>query len=493
MDTLRVMTTTATILRLFISYAHEDLPIATAVAKCLRTALGNVFAIVNIDRSFLEAGIDFREQIKARLEESDVFISLYTGLDKQWPAWEIGYFEGLTNHRQVDRRLVPIFFKKPPPAIAYYQGLDLDVPPEHLQCTIDDFKRLNTTIGKDHPMCRFVAELQEVTDQYRTAAGFQMAPRETEQEPIVCVQTMMVEIFNHLRTTVEATFKPQKQIVIRTTDLSLKNSEGELPRDASMIPVGAGDPMSIFGLTNVERTWEKFLSEVGVDEHLESWRGAIVSVITSSLDNRINVDNSQIIVSASAEKAYRVILTSALKYYDGKREFNLYFVETLPRGSYGDRHTTLLLKALEFACRFRFMFFERGSEFSSTSVGITPNNALRTVAAKLVRELNLLKKDAREAGLDQPAVWLELVGNCEHFVATVQAYQPTDKDIRSAASRILESRGNDEAIGELKAQLVAALQDLEEKTADNNAQIIQHMTAKLQKETAADGRHAPTS
>ena len=84
-------------LRIFISYAHEDLPIAAAVSKCLRNALGNVFAVINIDRSFLEAGSDFRVQIISRLEESDVFISLYSGLDKQWPAWEIGYFERLMN------------------------------------------------------------------------------------------------------------------------------------------------------------------------------------------------------------------------------------------------------------------------------------------------------------------------------------------------------------------------------------------------------------
>jgi len=474
------MTNKPPVLKIFISYAHEDLPVATAVVKCLRTALGNVFASVNIDRSFLEAGVDFRDQIKERLKESDVFISLYTGVDKQWPAWEIGYFEGLINDLREDRKLVPLFFKKPPDTIAYYQGLNLDVPPEHLQRSIDDFRTLNANIGTDHPMCKFVAGLQRVTDAHRSAAGFDLVPREAEQEPRVCVQTMMMEIFSHLRTTVEATFKPQKQILIKTTDGALKGSGGELPADAMLVPVGDGDPMSIFGIANAEREWGAFLRDLRNDEHVESWRGAIVSVVTSSLDNRINVDNSQLIISASGEKAYRVILTSALKYYDGKREFNLYFVETLPRGAYGDRHTTLLLKVLEFACRVRFMFFEKGSEFSSSSVGITQNNAMRALAAKLIRELNLLRKDAREAGLDQPSILLELVDDNDGYITHVQASQPIEHNLRSVAARILECRNDEDLPAELKENLVRALRDLENNTDEFNGRLIQEMTRKLQ-------------
>jgi len=99
------------------------------------------------------------------------------------------------------------------------------------------------------------------------------------------------------------------------------------------------------------------------------WRAAVLSVITSSLDSRIDVDNSQIILSSDEPKAYRVILTSAIKYYDDKREFHLYLVETLRRGDHGDEFTSLLLKALEFTCRFHFLFFEKGSPFSPSAWG----------------------------------------------------------------------------------------------------------------------------
>ena len=474
------------LLRIFISYASEDIPIATAIFKCLRSALGE-FSEINIDRSFMEAGQGFREQIKARLEQSRVFISLYLGVDKQWPAWEIGYFERLMNE-DAKRQLVPFYLESPPASISHYQGFLLGILPKHLQGSQEEFTRFVATIDQNHPICRFVANLRGIADGHRAAAGFPKAQRDPEQEPVVCVQRMMQEIFNHLRTTVEATFRPQKQIFIRTTDAALEKSKHELPSDARLIPIGVGDPMSIFGLTAVERTWQSFLKEAERDEHLESWRASIVSVITSSLDSSINIDNSQIIVASNGETAYRVILTSANKYYDGKREFSLYFVEMLRREDFGDQKTSLLLRAIDITCRFRSMFFEKGTPFSSIAVGLSSVPAVLNAAAKLVRELNLLRKDARDAGLDTAAVWLTLV-DAEAFKTIVEIYQPLENKIRDVAGRILESRANPDAIPDLQNQLSAVLKELEQKAEAGNARLIHEMTAELS--TAALRKSVP--
>jgi hypothetical protein len=465
------------ILRIFISYASEDVRIATAIFKCLRSALGD-FSEINMDRSFLEAGQGFRDQIKARLEQSDVFISVYLGLDKQWPAWEIGYFERLMNECDRVRELVPFYLDKPPPPLTQYEGLKLDILPANLQCPLEEFTHTLSAIDLTHPICKFLTRQRNVTDTYRAAAGVPAFQRDPEQEPVPCVQRMLLEIFNHLRTTVEATFRPQKQILIRTTDTALKSSEMEFPGDACLIPVGLGDPMSIFGLTGVERTWQQFLKEAERDEHLESWRAAIVSVVTSSLENNINVDNSQIIVSSNSDTAYRVILTSNVKYYDGKREFNLYFVEMLHREDFGDNYTSLLLKALDITCRFRSMFFEPGTPFSSISVHMNSVGGALNIAAKLVRELNLLRKDARDAGLDNPAAWLTLVAP-ETFRDIVEIYQPLEKRIREIASRMLEARGTPEMIPDLKDKLSEVLGELKEKAEPGNSAVIQEMTSKL--------------
>jgi hypothetical protein len=468
------------ILRIFISYASEDLLIATAVAKSLRDALGDVFAEVNIDRWFLEAGEEFRKQIEAKLEKTDVFISLYTGADKQWPAWEVGFFERGMKASHQKRTLVPIFLDRIPPAISQYQSLGLSIPASHLQLSLEQFTALNNDIREDDPICKFLIEQQETVDKYREAAGYPKAARGPDQDPIRCVQRMKIAIYNYLRTTAEAIIKPQKQILVRTTGGALQGSEIKLPNDAQLIPEGEGGAMSIFGLTETPRTWEAFLQETAGSEHAESWRAAILSVITSSLDSRIDVDNSQIILSSDEAKAYRVILTSAIKYYDDKREFHLYLVETLQRGDYGDELTSLLLKALEFTCRFHFLFFEKGSPFSSVSVGLIHAENLPATASKMIRELDLLRKDSRDAGLDRPNVWLRLVDDPARFKIIVDAYQPRDKQIREITARITEARGHREALVTLQTELSAALDELKQTVEPGNAELIRELSAKLQ-------------
>ncbi len=469
------------ILRIFISYASEDIRIATAVFKCLHTALGE-FSEINMDRSFLEAGTGFGDQIRSRLQQSDVFISVYFGVDKQWPAYEIGYFERLMNEGTRVRELVPIYLDKPPSPTSQYEGLKLDILPQQLQCSREAFTQTLASIDQNHAIVKFVTRQRDVADGYRKAAGMPAFHREPQEEPVACVQRMLLEIYNHLRTTVEATFRPQKQILIRTTDAALKSGEAEFPNDACLIPLGLGDPMSIFGLTGTERTWQQFIKDAERDEHLESWRAAIVSVVTSSLDNSVNVDNSQVIVSSNGDIAYRVILTSNVKYYDGKREFNLYFVEMLRREDFGDNYTSLLLKALDVTCRFRSMFFEPGTPFSGVSVHLSTVSGVLNIAAKLVRELNLLRKDARDAGLDTPAVWLTLV-DPEAFRDIVEVYQPLEKKIREVASQILEARATPDLIPELKERLAAVLEELKQRAEPGNSRLIQEMTSKLRTAT----------
>ena len=114
---------------------------------------------------------------------------------------------------------------------------------------------------------------------------------------------------------------------------SIKIESGDAPCNAHslrpnlsgscVIPGGSGSPMAIFGLADANTTWEKFLQSISGNRYHDSWREAIASVVMSSFPDHINVDNSQIIVSSDEAKTYRVILTSATKYYDDNREFSI--------------------------------------------------------------------------------------------------------------------------------------------------------------------------
>jgi hypothetical protein len=81
----------------------------------------------------------------------------------------------------------------------------------------------------------------------------------------------------------------------------------DLPADARLQPDPSGSPMGIFGLPDADMTWESFLKSISRNEYCESWREAITSVISSSFPDKVNVDNSQVVISADKTKSYRII------------------------------------------------------------------------------------------------------------------------------------------------------------------------------------------
>ena len=321
------MTSESQVLRIFISYASEDLVIATALARSLHDALGDVGVDINIDRSLLEAGGRFREQVKSLLERTNVFISLYTGVTPQWPAWEVGFFEAVMSDGTQRRRLVPIYLDSLPSALSEYAAIELQVSREDLQLSVEEFQQVRLEkIYEGDPLCRFFQQLQEEVNERRQARGIPTLQSRAGQEIVRSVQRLKLAIFAHLKNTVQEIVRPHKQLLIRTTGAALKNSGTDLPPDALLISAGQGNAMStIFGLSDSERTWGRFVAETAANEHAESWQAAIASVIISSFQNRVNVDNSRVVMASDNSKAYRVIIISTVRYYDDKWELNLYF------------------------------------------------------------------------------------------------------------------------------------------------------------------------
>src|SRR5260370_41795867 len=392
--------------RVFISYASEDLPIANAIHKYLTVGIGDVLVEINIEKGFLQPGTDFKKQIQAKLEITDVFIIVFTGAEKEshsYTGWEVGYFDRIME-TSPGRMKVSFYVHKPPAISAEDQGISVDISRDKLQLTPEQFES-EISVFADDPMCVMLGKWQDIVDEVSKSIGYVVA-RKPEQDPVPCVRALKSEIFRYLKTTVDNILKPQKQITIRATGEAIKRSGGDLPPDALLSPVGAGGSLEIFGFSDTESiTWEKFLEKISNSNYRDSWREAIRSVMMSSFPDHINVDNSQIIVSSDGSKAYRLILTTVTRYYNDIYDFNIYFVEALKRDDYGDAATTLLLKGLELVCRFRFMFLEDTSQFSSGVIRVKETQKLPEIASSLLRELDLLNKDARDANLDDPAKW----------------------------------------------------------------------------------------
>lgn len=469
-------------LRLFISYAREDEKIAIAVSNAVQIALGPS-AEVFIDTG-LRFGLDFKEEIKKKLDATDVLIVISCNTLK--PAYgftgmELGYFihamERESDHR-FRRRIVPVYLEKPPDVLAEDEGVNIGISRDMLSATFEEYEA-NLSIDYDHPMVKFLREFQALVDQYREQGGLLRIPVSPEQKDLLgLVRRMQLAIFSHLKSTPESTLKPQKQVTIRTSDSSLQESGGDLPPDAVLVPVGNGNPMSIFGLPSVEMTWAEFNTKTASAKFKDSWMDSISSVVTSSLQSQLDVDNSQILVSYDEKHAYRVILTTGTRYFNGIREFNLYFVEYLKRGDYGDRSTTVIFKGLELLCRFRSLFLERNSEFSSLSFQTANPRFVRSLARSMERELNLFRRDAVEAGLDRASVWAEFV-DWSHLLKMTEIWRPLEARIRIALTQIRVVP--DDCLETCRSSLVTAIKELECSMYAINAEAIQEMTDKLKK------------
>jgi|GEM_PF-3888221 len=474
------------ILRLFISYAREDEKIAIAVSNAVQIALGPS-AEVFID-SGLRFGLDFKAEIKKKLDETDVLIAVSS--DALKPAFgftglELGYFMHAMEREASPafrRRIVPIYLEKPPDVLAEDEGVNIGISRSTLALTFEEYEA-GLTVDYDHAMVKFLREFQGLVDHLREDTGASRIPLSPEQRDLLLiVRRMQLAIFSHLKSTPESTLKPQKQIVIRTSDAALEGAGGDLPPDAMLLPMGSGNPMSIFGLSSAQMTWSDFHEQTKSAKFRDSWIDAIGGVVTSSLQSQLDVDNSQVIVSYDEKHAFRVILTTGTRYFNGVREFNLYFVEYLKRGDFGDHTTTVIFKGLELLCRFRSLFLERKSEFSSLSFQVVNLRSFRSLARSMEGELNLLRRDSLEVGLDRANVWAEFV-DWSQLLKMSELWRPLEARLRISLTQI--RMVDDENLECCRAKLVATLQELEQSMSAVNAETIAQMTEKLKAFTAS--------
>jgi hypothetical protein len=470
------------VFRIFISYASEDLAIATAIATCFKTALPDFFAEVNLDREFLEPGSAFQTQIEAKLQQTDVFIVVYTGVEKQshsFTGWEVGYFDHILRTESGHRKKISLYLYGPPATTVSEQGIPLGLSKNQLQLSLLEFEA-GLTVSCEEPLCREIEDWQEQVERNIETSGFARPHRKLEQDSAKCVRNLKLAIFQHLKGTVETVVKPQRQITIRAKGASLKQAADSLPPDALLRPVGpsTGGSMSIFGLADEPITWNEFNERTAKMPFADSWRQAITSVVLSAFPDRVDVDNSQHILANDGKTGYRVILTTATKYYDDHHEYNLYFVELLRRTDRGDRDTTQLLKGLELLCRFRSLFLEKESEFRGEIVGLTDPVKLQHLVGSLLRELNLIHRDAQDAEIDRPALWMQYV-DFEHIKAIAKAYRPAEAKLRELMGKVMTSDGDLKSLESLRDEMAETLTRMETAVRPENALMLREMSAKL--------------
>jgi len=465
-------------LRIFISHASEDLNLACTVAGCLKGALGE-FPQINLDKWFMQVGKDFRDQLQDKLQQSDILIIVFTGLNKSYTGWEIGFWEGLRGlHPEKDahqkRRLLPLYLGTPPEVISSYQGVDLGIAHALLQLDYDEFVAKDV-ITSDHPICKFIQELQDTADDYRQAAGWERM--QNRPDPIEAARKIRQEVFRSLKSTVAEERKVQQQVMVELSG-PLGRDATQLPPESKLIPAATGAP-DIAGLPNQEITWGDFANLPGPYQRL--WSDALGNIVLSYLQG--SVDNSQVLVLPSAlagghPTSYRLILTTVTRYFDERIRFELYIVQSLDPETYGNEDTTQVLKGLEIICRYRFMFLEKTSKFAWYNIVLVAPEQAQSDAYELRRELDLMRRDALRAGLDRPATWVSYM-NIADLQKMGEIYPPAEEKMRDLITAILQATTPDR-IKALQQQLSDQIRQVAAMTEPINASLIIAMSQSLQ-------------
>ncbi|MEA2760036.1 MAG: hypothetical protein QOH65_2649 [Methylobacteriaceae bacterium] len=470
-------------LEIFISYASEDVALALAMNKALTEYLDTDFANIWIDIEGIRAGFDLADQIRAQLDKTDVLIVIYTGQQKGshgFTGLEIGYFMGRQSipGALVSRRIVSFYVKAPPGTTSGIRGVPFGIDEAQLAMSEKEYEASLATINENNSIALFVKDLEADVDVFRRKVGLG-AHGNSKETRLAHVRALLLATFCVFKTRKETEVNPQKKLVITVSE-NLSPQSLELPGSSILTPADAG-VMQIFGLQNEKVSWENFLTKAS-EKYRLFWKDTIEYVILSSLD-RLDADNSQIILSEKDEVVYRVILSQRAKYYNSCSEFHLYFVEILRRHDFGDEHTTNVLKALGLCCRFRFMFFEKRSEFSSNNFSVRSGAEARDRARRLVRELNLLRRDSIEAQLDDPSLWADLL-DWPTVSEMNKLYNPLEQRLRTAAVNLVSSK-DDSASEEAKSVLIEVIKELEAEFNERNGQIIRELADHLGKISAA--------
>jgi len=429
----------------------------------------------------IRAGFNLNDQIKKQIDKTDVLIVVYTGQQKPshgFTGLEIGYFIGLAEKKKpvVVRRMISIFDGSPPGTMVGIRGVPISIDRDHLLLNMPQFQLALSGMQLVHPTALMLEDLENDVDAYRKAIGLgPVEPNVNKKEAkrLFSAKSLLSEMFSVLKTRKEEEVNPQRKLVLTITE-ELPDSPSEIPNSSLIVPDGIG-VMSIFGLPEKEISWSDFQAKVSGRYRL-FWKDTIENVILTSL-GRPDSDNSQIIISFREESAYRVILGSRVKYYNGIAEFHLYFVEILRRRDLGDEKSTNLLKALGLCCRFNFMFLENLSEFSANSISVETFN-IKEKVRQLVQELNLLRRDSIEAKLDEPRIWASLLDGWQAILDINAGYAPIEVRIREAAIHVL---GADDLtkIQMAKEILVSAIRELEDRFREPNVALIRNLSARL--------------
>ena len=332
----------------FLSYAREDTDILEAVTCAFEGLRQKAYQHLNIffDTKSINVGDVFDDRIRAALRAADYLIILYTGRYKRshsYTGFEVGYFASVMDEEArtsangtSSRQLVPMYIDELPGTMGGVQGIDPTIPIRDLRSDREAYMEQVRTNVNDDPLTRFFDSVGAKVEN-RLPEGL-VDKDILERERIERIQAIRALVpvlrgamYDCLSSRVARRIIEQRLITFELPKGSAKGAEEEIPNNAVLTQESRAFKLFGINLDESTMTWKRFkeriLSTPGTSKSLavQAIQRAFISAVSPSITR----DNEQIVRGIEDNRIYRIIVTRHFDYYDGRKVFNIYLIESL--------------------------------------------------------------------------------------------------------------------------------------------------------------------
>jgi hypothetical protein len=396
--------------RVFISYAHADSGIATALYEELDKIDHNRIRCF-LDTKTIGSGKNWKKRLDEFLQSADWLVCIYTGEQSEFCGYEIGVFEKVNNlSPEGDDSPVICLHDVPtlPTVFQPHQNRAVVFPPEG---SVSNTQSNEVDFYLDSPIAKFFSDLYA----YKSLYVARDASENQRQTQTLSAQVRRItEAFKAARGTDVLTNTPiQLQL-----DVSVESTKGKpllsIPEDAKV--TGTFASLALFGLMPPMQnkqlpatTWGE-LKRACCSEYrpVAPWIERLERDMLDTSSHR--VPRSMEATLASNEKIYRAILSRHILFENGACTFEILFVETLPRQFLGKKHTSLMLAGIVLAARFRFAYLEDPKILAEKFDDFLSADDFQSNCWQFHYDLDRLRHEAIELGILDPVAFINAFG-----------------------------------------------------------------------------------
>lgn len=466
----------------FISYRHEDRVIATALKDAL-TEINRERVECFLDCESIGAGEGWEQELADALDRADWLVSIYTGRQSEYCGYEVGVFTrgklgaaGPNDFRLACLHDVPEL----PGLLRAHQNTFVTARPTGSVAAPENVSPAGwppeeTAFYKQSILFAFLDSFCAYRGLYLPRADREHAQK---QDLLLAAAKRLTLAFVAAHGTEVRTDTPV-QLTLSVQFVSDTAAIGAIP--GSAVVTGTFASFALFGLMPAMQnrqlpstTWEEVRAACQERSAANTlWMYSLEREMVNVASGKLPGSPEAVFMSAMGNKVYRPILVRRVVLYNGTNEFQVVFVETLPRNFVGFQKTSLLLAGLVIASRFRFSYLEEPDRVAALFDKARSDLEFAINCRQLEYDIARIESEALELGVVDAQAFIAAFGEkrraaAESFgkiweqakAALLPALPPQDIPLqpeRRAAARAAIAKFLGDMAGENRRFVLAAL------------------------------------